>query len=56
MRDWLNDLGVKAFFIEQGSPLENKYIEQFKGTLINELLKRETFRTLTKAKILKDID
>ena len=43
---------VQALFIEPGSPWENGYVESFNGTLRDELLDREIFYTLTKAKIL----
>jgi len=52
IRKWLNRLGIKTLFIEPGSPWENGYIESFNGKLRNELLNRETFTTLTEAKIL----
>ena len=51
VRNWLNQLGVKALFIEPGSPWENGYIESFNGKLRDELLNREVFYTLTEAKI-----
>jgi len=49
---WLNRLGVKTLFIEQGSPWENGYIESFNGKLRDELLNSKTFYTLIEAKIL----
>jgi len=52
VRAWLSKLGVKALFIEPRSPWENGYIESFNGNLRDELLNRETFTTLTEAKIL----
>ena len=52
VRDWLNRLGVKALFIELGSPWENGYIESFNGKLRDELLNREVFTTLLEAKVL----
>jgi transposase InsO family protein len=52
IRSWLNKLGVKALFIEPGSPWENGYIESFNGKLRDELLNREIFTTLTEAKVL----
>ena len=45
-------IGVKALFIEPGSPWENGYIESFNGKLRDELLNREIFTTLTEAKVL----
>jgi transposase InsO family protein len=52
IRKWLGQLGVKALFIEPGSPWENGYIESFNGRLRDELLNREVFTTLTEAQIL----
>ena len=52
IRGWLNRIGVKTLFIEPGSPLENGYIESFNGKLRDELLNREIFTTLMKAKVL----
>ncbi|GAI00889.1 unnamed protein product, partial [marine sediment metagenome] len=52
IRDWLTHLGVKALFIEPGSPWENGYIESFNGKLRDELLNREIFTNLAEAKIL----
>ena len=52
IRGWLNRIGVKALFIEPGSPWENGYIESFNGKLRDELINREIFTTLTEAKVL----
>jgi putative transposase len=52
IRRWLNRLGVKALFIEPGSPWENGYIESFNGKLRDEVLNREIFYTLIEAKVL----
>jgi putative transposase len=52
IRAWLNRLGVKALFIERGSPWENGYIESFNDKLRDELLNREIFTTLAEARIL----
>jgi transposase InsO family protein len=54
IRKWLSCLGVKALFIEPGSPWENGYIESFNGKLRDELLNREIFTTLTEAKVLTE--
>ena len=48
-------LGVRAFFIELGSPSENGYIGSFIGKLRDELLNREIFTTLLEAKVLVDM-
>jgi putative transposase len=52
IRKWLSRPGVKALFIEPGSPWENGYIESFNGKLRDELLNREIFATLTEARVL----
>jgi putative transposase len=54
LRDWLKRLGIKALFIEPGSPWENGYNESFNGKLRDELLNREIFSTLWEAKVLVD--
>jgi len=43
---------VDTLFIEQGSPWENGHIGSFNGKLRDELLNREIFTMLTKAKVL----
>ena len=48
IRDWLKAVGVRALYIEPGSPWENGYMESFKGKLRDELLNREMFETLRK--------
>ncbi len=52
VRKWLKQVGVKALFIEPGSPWENGYSESFNGTLGEEVLKREIFFSLKEAKVL----
>ena len=52
VRAWLQALAVQTLFIEPGSPWENGYVESFNGKLRDELLARETFTTLTEARIL----
>jgi putative transposase len=52
VRDWLGRVGVKALFIEPGSPWENGYIESFNGKLSDELLDGEVFDTLREASVL----
>ena len=52
IRKCLERLGVKALFIEPGSPWENGYIESFNGKLRDELLNGEIFTTLIEAKVL----
>ena len=45
-------MGVKALFIEPGSPWENGYVESLNGKLRDELLDREVFETLPEARVL----
>ncbi len=52
VREWLDRLGVGPLFIGPGSLWENGYCESFNGRLRDELLNREIFYTLQKAKIL----
>jgi transposase InsO family protein len=52
VRGWLVRLGVKALFIEPGSPWENGYVESFNGKLRDELLNPEIFDTLLEARVL----
>ena len=52
VRTWLQALDVQTLFIEPGSPWENGYVESFNWKLRDELLARETFETLTEARIL----
>ena len=52
IRTWLERLGVGTLFIEPGSPWENGYVESFNGKLRDECLNRESFTTLTEAKVL----
>jgi putative transposase len=52
IRRWLAKIEVKTLFIERGSPWENGYVASFNGKLRDELLYRETFTTLTEAKVL----
>jgi len=53
VRAWLQALDVQTLFIERGSPWENGYVESFNGKLRDELLARETFFTLTEARIIE---
>ena len=52
VRGWLDRIGVKALFIEPGSPWENGYCESFNSKLRDELLAGELFSTLHEAKVL----
>jgi putative transposase len=52
VRGWLDRVGVRALFIEPGSPWENGYIESFNGKLSDEVLDGEVFDPLLEAKVL----
>ena len=52
LRDWLERIGVKTFYIEPGSPWENGYCESFNSKLRDELLAREIFYDLREATVL----
>ncbi len=52
VRRWLEVSGVKALYIEPGSPWENAYSETFISRFSDELLKREVFTNLLEAKVL----
>jgi transposase InsO family protein len=52
VRSWLGRIGVKALFIEPGSPWENGYNESFNGKLRDEVLNREIFYTLREAQVI----
>lgn len=47
-------MGVKALFIEPGSPWENGHVESFHGKLRDELRNREIFDKVLEAKVLVD--
>ena len=52
MKDWLRAQGVEPVFIRKASPQQNCYVERFNGTMRDELLDRELFRTLTEARVV----
>ena len=54
VRGWLGGLGVKALFIEPGSPWENGYVESFNGKVRDELLNPEIFDTVLEAQVLTE--
>lgn len=51
-KDWLRAQGVEPVFIRKASPQQNCYVERFNGSMRDELLDRETFRTLTEARVV----
>jgi transposase InsO family protein len=54
VRGWLAKVGVRALYIEPGSPWENGYVESFNGKLRDELLNAEVFDTVLEAKVLTE--
>jgi len=54
VRRWLRQAGVGTVFIAKGSPWENGYVESFNGKLRDELLNRELFLSLEKARWVID--
>jgi putative transposase len=52
VKQWLEASEVETLYIEPGSPWENAYSETFKSRFSDELLKREVFANLPKAKVL----
>ena len=52
IRRWLEQLGVKALYIEPGSPWENGYAESFHSKLRDEFLNAEEFASLREAREL----
>jgi putative transposase len=52
VEDWLRAQGVEPVFIRKASPQQNCYVERFNGTMRDELLDREPFRTLTEARVV----
>jgi putative transposase len=52
LAEWLKTQGVGQLFIEKGSPQQNAYVERFNGTMRNEKLNGELFRTVLEAKVV----
>ena len=52
VRDWLTDQGVQAVFIAKASPQQNCYVERFNGSMRDELLNGESFRTVTETRVV----
>ena len=51
-RDFLSRRGVTPLFVAKASPQQNCYIERFNGSLRDELLHGERFRTLAEARVM----
>jgi transposase InsO family protein len=52
LADWLKDQGVTQIFIEKASPQQNAYVERFNGSMRDELLNGEFFRTVLEARVV----
>ncbi len=52
VRGWLHDQDVKAVFIAKASPQQNCYVERFNGSMRDELLNGETFRSVTETRVV----
>jgi putative transposase len=52
VQEWLRGQGVEPVFIAKASPQQNCYVERFNGTMRDELLNGETFRTVTEARVV----
>lgn len=52
VQDWLRTQGVTPAFIAKASPQQNCYVERFNGTMRDELLHGETFRSVTEARVV----
>ena len=54
VREWLGRVGVKALYIEPGSPWENGYVESFSGKLRDECLNQHWFLSLDEARAVTE--
>jgi putative transposase len=52
LADWLKEQGVGQAFIEKASPQQNAYVERFNGTMRDEVLNGESFRSLLEARVV----
>lgn len=50
--DWLSQRGVEQVFIEKASPQQNAYVERFNGSMRDELLNGELFRSVLEARVV----
>ena len=49
---WLSEQGVGQAFIEKGMPQQNAYVERFNGTMRDEVLNGESFRSVLEARVV----
>ncbi|MGZ4187558.1 MAG: integrase core domain-containing protein [Solirubrobacteraceae bacterium] len=52
LEHWLSVQGAQRIFIEKGSPQQNAYVEHFNGSMRDELLNGELFRSVLEARVL----
>ena len=52
VRNWIDAVGAKTAYIEQGSPWENGYNESFNARFRDELLDGKIFYSLQEAQII----
>lgn len=50
--EWLREQGVDPIQVAKASPQQNGFVERFNGSMRDELLNRETFHSLTEARVL----
>ncbi len=50
--EWLRDRQVGQLFIAKGSPQQNAYVERFNGTMRDEVLNGELFRSVLEARVV----
>jgi putative transposase len=52
LAEWLKAQRVGQVFIEKVSPQQNAYVERFNGTMRDEVLNGETFRSVLEARVV----
>jgi transposase InsO family protein len=52
LSDWLKERGVGQVFIEKASPQQNAYVERFNGSMRDEVLNGESFRSVLEARVV----
>ena len=52
LADYLTGQGVGQAFIEKASPQQNAFVERFNGTMRDEVLNGETFRSVLEARVV----
>jgi putative transposase len=52
LAEWLRERGVAQAFIEKGMPQQNAYVERFNGTMRDEVLNGESFRSVLEARVV----